>query len=399
MTLMTNRICQHYKRIGLYFLICISLFINQVANAQSMDNIHSGNKVKVVVIDPGHGGQDPGALGKKIMEKEVVLSIGLKVGKYIEENFPETRVVYTRKTDIFIPLDERAMIANRNKADLFISIHANSLPKSPAMGTETFVMGVNKAAGNLEVAKKENSVITLEENYETKYEGFDPNSPDSYIIFSIVQNTYQEHSLLFADMVQTEFEQKARRINRGVKQSGFWVLWRTTMPSVLIETGFLTHPEEEKYLSSEQGQDYLASAIFRAFKSYKENIENKSHFENLVKEEEIENEKIDIQPLTGKALMTNNNIYFKVQVLTSRNPVDLSNHYFKNYKFAEEFKVGKWFKYAVGNYPSYPDVLEFARRAKSDFPDSFIVAVKNGEIISLKEALEEINNLNNEAKK
>jgi N-acetylmuramoyl-L-alanine amidase len=374
-------------------------FFISSAPAQSLENGSSNNKVKIVVIDPGHGGHDPGALGKKIKEKDVVLAVGLKLGKYIEDNFSDVRVVYTRKTDIFIPLDERAMIANKNKADLFISIHANSLPKSPAIGTETFVMGINKDAGNLEVAKKENSVITLEENYETKYEGFDPNSADSYIIFSIVQKTYQEHSLLFADMVQTEFETRAKRVNRGVKQSGFWVLWRTTMPSVLVETGFLTHPDEEKYLGSEEGQDYLASAIFRAFKMYKESIENKSHFENLAIQAEAESKNIELQSLIEDNLIKDKGLYFKVQVVTSKNPIKLDDPYFKNYKFAEEFKTGKLFKYAIGNSPSYKEIIEFAKTAKADFPDSFIIAVKNDQIISLRDALEEINNMNNEDKK
>ena len=237
-----------------------------------------------MVIDPGHGGKDPGALGKHVKEKDVVLAVGLKLGKYIEENFKDVQVIYTRKTDVFIPLHERADIANKNKADLFISIHANSLPGSSATGTETFVMGEYKNSSNLEVAKKENAVITLEDDYSTRYEGFDPNSNDSYIIFSLLQKTYLYQSLEFAGFVQDQFRERVQRIDRGVKMAGFIVLWKTTMPSVLVETGFLTSSKEESFLGSDQGQDYIASAIFRAFKAYKQKIENNSHFEAVVRE-------------------------------------------------------------------------------------------------------------------
>ncbi len=243
-----------------------------------------GIKCRAVVIDPGHGGKDPGALGKHIREKDVVLAIGLKLGKYIEENFEDVKVIYTRSTDVFIPLHDRADIANKNKADLFISIHANSLPGSSATGTETFVMGEYKNSSNLEVAKKENAVITLEDNYTTRYEGFDPNSDDSYIVFSLLQKTYLYQSLEFAGFIQQQFRERAGRIDRGVKMAGFLVLWKTTMPSVLVETGFLTSSGEESFLGSDQGQDYIASAIYRAFKAYKEKIENNSHFEAVIRD-------------------------------------------------------------------------------------------------------------------
>ncbi|MFW5645225.1 MAG: N-acetylmuramoyl-L-alanine amidase family protein [Bacteroidota bacterium] len=250
------------------------------------------DKVQVVVIDPGHGGKDPGAVGSVIQEKEVVLNIAMKAGKYIEDHFEDVKIIYTRETDVFVPLDERARIANEANADLFMSIHANAVHRPNAAGTETFVIGRHKDDENFELAKKENSVILLEDNYETKYQGFDPNSIDSYIIFSVMQKTYQGHSLAMARMVQDEFELKARRLNRGVKQAGFVVLWMTTMPSILIETGFLTNPEEEKYLASERGQDYLASAIFRAFRKYKNAIEENSKFARVspvMKEDTLQN--------------------------------------------------------------------------------------------------------------
>ena len=355
------------------------------------------NKVQVVVIDPGHGGKDPGALGKHAREKDIVLNIALKLGKYIEENFEDVKIVYTRDKDIFIPLDERAEIANKAKADLFISIHANALVNSKAMGTETFVMGINKDQGNFEVAKKENSVILLEENYESKYQGFDPNSIDSYIIFSVMQKTYQGHSLAFAKMVQDEFELKAKRINRGVKQDGFWVLWRTTMPSVLIETGFLTHPEEENYLTSELGQDYLASAIFRAFRNYKNSIEESSHFENIMMSEDM-NPLTEISPektavidaITTKTNSSDpNELHFKVQLLVSKNRVQNLESQFPQYNEIAEFQSGKWYKYAVGRTNKYDDIVNFCNEVRKVYPDAFIIAVKNGEVISLDKALKE----------
>lgn len=231
-------------------------------------------KLETIVIDPGHGGKDPGTLGKKAKEKDVALKISLKLGAYIEKNFPDVKVIYTRKDDKYVALDERADMANRNKAQLFICIHANSLPGAPAHGTETFVMGLHKDKGNFEVAKRENSVILMDENYQQRYEGFDPKSPESYILFTLSQSAYHESSLRFAQKVENQFKTKAGRFSRGVKQAGFLVLWKTSMPSVLIETGFLSQGKEESFLLSDDGQDMIASGIYRAFKEYKTEIES-----------------------------------------------------------------------------------------------------------------------------
>jgi N-acetylmuramoyl-L-alanine amidase len=231
-------------------------------------------KVRTVVIDAGHGGKDPGTLGKITREKDVVLKIALKTGKYIEANLPEVNVLYTRKTDKYVDFQARADVANKNKADLFISVHANSIVGANAYGTETFVMGLHKDNSNFEVAKRENSVILMDENYKEKYEGFDPNSPESYILFSLNQSAYQENSLKFAQKVEDQFKNRVGRSSRGVKQAGFLVLWMTTTPSVLIETGFLSNSKEEAFLASENGQDLIASGIYRAFKDYKTEIES-----------------------------------------------------------------------------------------------------------------------------
>ncbi len=231
-------------------------------------------KVRTVVIDAGHGGKDPGTLGKITREKDVVLKIALKTGKYIEANLPDVNVLYTRKTDKYVDFQARADVANKNKADLFISVHANSIVGANAYGTETFVMGLHKDNSNFEVAKRENSVILMDENYKEKYEGFDPNSPESYILFSLNQSAYQENSLKFAQRVEDQFKNRVGRSSRGVKQAGFLVLWMTTTPSVLIETGFLSNSKEEGFLASENGQDLIASGIYRAFKDYKTEIES-----------------------------------------------------------------------------------------------------------------------------
>ena len=214
--------------------------------------------------------------GSKAREKNINLAVALKTGTYIKNNMKDVKVIYTRDDDTFIGLAERAEVANRHKADLFISIHSNAISDTRFSGAETYVLGQTMDEANLQVAMKENSVITFEKDYETKYEGFDPNSVESYIIFSLMQNTYLKQSTEFATLIQNQFRERVGRKDRGVRQAGFQVLWRTTMPSVLVELGFVTHPEEEKFLLSEQGQDYLASAIFRAFRDYRQTIDSRS---------------------------------------------------------------------------------------------------------------------------
>lgn len=256
-------IIRRFKGIGICFLF---IFLGAQGNAYE-----KRYEIKTVVIDAGHGGHDVGCLGSIGKEKDVALAISLKLGKLIEENYPQVKVVYTRKNDVFVELHERAEIANRNKADLFICIHANS--GGGAYGTETFVLGLHRAEENLAVSKRENSAILMEKDYKTKYAGFDPNSPEANIIFRLHQNTYLQQSLLFAAKVQDQLNDFAGRLNRGVKQAGLLVLARTTMPGVLIETGFLTNRNEEKYLLSSKGQNQISTAIYRAFKEYKLDME------------------------------------------------------------------------------------------------------------------------------
>lgn len=256
------------KRYSAVLITFIILFVTvgSFVNGQS-------TKIKTVVIDAGHGGHDPGSLGSFSKEKDIALSIALKLGNYIQELMPGVKVIYTRKDDTFIELNERTNIANRAKADFFISIHCNANSNRDAFGTEVYTMGLSKSEANINVAKRENSVILLEENYQTNYDGFDPGSPEAYIIFSLFQNEHLEQSIDLAAKIDDQFGKRVGRHNRGVKQERFLVLWRTSMPSLLVETGFITNKAEEKYLASEQGQDYIASAIFRALKEYKAGVE------------------------------------------------------------------------------------------------------------------------------
>ena len=229
-------------------------------------------KIRTVVVDAGHGGKDPGTHGKSAREKEVALKVALQVGELIEENYPDVKVIYTRDSDKFVELIDRAGIANKNNADLFISIHCNSGPGA-AHGTETYTMGLHTTAGNLSVAKRENSVILQEDNYHDNYDGFNPTSPEGHILFSLYQSAYMDNSLRFAQKVENEFRNKVGRSSRGVKQAGFLVLWKSAMPSALIELGFLTNASEEKFLNDKSGQSYMASGIYRAFREYKNELE------------------------------------------------------------------------------------------------------------------------------
>lgn len=315
------------------------------------------------------------------MEKDVVLDIALKLGDYIEKNIPDVDVIYTRTTDVFVPLHERAEIANKNDADLFISIHANADPQGRARGTETYAMGLHKTQGNLEVAKKENAVIYMEEDYKSTYEGFDPHSVESYIVFELVQNIHLDQSLNFASFVQDQFRERAQRHDRGVKQAGFLVLWRTTMPSVLIETGFLSNEHEEQFLLSNQGKDYIASAIYRAFKDYKQSVELKSQYE--VEYAHVDTTHVYTAP---KKSRPENTIVFRVQVASASKPIAKDDPLYKDYDLME-IKTKNYYKYAIGEEDSYEAIREYAKSVRQQFPDAFIIATKDDTIIPLQQAL------------
>ncbi len=231
-------------------------------------------KLRTIVIDAGHGGKDPGCHGKISDEADVALATALELGRIITENLPGVKVIYTRRTDHFVELHDRAALANKNKADLFISLHCNSGPTAIA-GTETFTMGLHTVEANLEVAKRENEVILKEDNYKNKYDGFDPKSPQGHILFSLYQNAFIDNSIKLASYIEKQFQVKLGRSSRGVKQAGLLVLWKTAMPSVLVEIGFLTNAKEEKYLNNKNNQVYIASGIYRAVKEYKAELETR----------------------------------------------------------------------------------------------------------------------------
>nr|WP_305067238.1 N-acetylmuramoyl-L-alanine amidase [Mangrovivirga halotolerans] len=255
----------------LLFSICFILFFGSFIPLDRAEN-----KIDVIVIDAGHGGKDPGTHGQISKEKKVALEIALKLGATIEEYLEGVRVIYTRNNDSFLELYQRAELANRNNADLFVSIHCNWVGNPRVHGTETYVMGLHKSESNMQVAKRENEAILFEDNYQENYEGFDPNSPESAILFSLYQDAYLENSLKLAERIETQFSKRAGRRSRGVKQAGFAVLWRTSMPSVLVETGYLSNQKEEKELNKELIQEYIASGIFRAVRDYKEEIESRN---------------------------------------------------------------------------------------------------------------------------
>ncbi|MDC3105349.1 N-acetylmuramoyl-L-alanine amidase, partial [bacterium] len=349
-------------------------------------------KIKTIVIDPGHGGKDSGTMGTKrfkIYEKHVALAVSLKLGKYISDAFPEVEVIYTRDSDFFLELNERTEIANKANADLFISIHCDGFTNPKPSGASVFVMGMSKLKANMDVAMRENSAIYLEDNYKKKYDGFDPKSPESYIVFSLMQNTYLNQSLKIAEQVETQFSTRANRKSRGVKQAPFYVISRTNMPSILIECGFLTNPKEEEFLHSEIGQDYIASAIFRAFRSYKESVEiEEPKIKDTIKSDVKINNEVEkkIKVIADAKQESDLNLIFKIQIGTYLKSM-LDNKEFVNLN-AEEVKINGTFKYFVnsGNDKNEADNLRNHLREKG-FNGAFVVAFLNGKRISTKEAL------------
>lgn len=354
------------KRLFLFFGILFFLLTTSIYLTAQVDN-----KITKVVIDAGHGGKDPGALGSRSKEKNITLSVALKTGKYIEENLKDVEVIYTRKTDVFIELHKRAQIANESGADVFISIHCNSNKSSQPKGAETYVMGLHKTQDNLDVAKTENAAIYYEEDYKTQYEGFNPNADEDYILLSMFQSATIDESINLAQKVETQFRDRVGRKDRGVKQAGFWVLYKTTMPGVLIELGFLSNPAEEKFLLSEEGQDYMASAIYRAFKQYKK---------------EFEEANSDLKPVVVET-KPKQIVYYRVQFASYKKKKSPDFRKFRGVEDIRMFTRDGLFKYLTGNFTSYSDALALKEKMrKKGFKDAFVVAFLNEERISLKEA-------------
>ena len=386
----SNSLPLYVKRAVGFFLIWLIPYFTWNAMASDPPGGDVKHTIETVVIDAGHGGKDSGARGRRAMEKDIALAIALKVGQLIEDNVEDVKVIYTRKEDVFVELYERADIANEAEADLFISIHVNASTKSSPFGTSSHVLGLHRTGEHFDVAVRENSVILLEEDYETTYQGFDPTSLESYIIFSVMQNIYLKQSIEFASYVQDQFRDRAMRNDRGVIQQGLLVLARTAMPGVLIETGFISNPEEEKFLMTAYGQDLIASGIYRAFKQYKSRIEENSKF-TVEKTPPPLPEPLTAPPASVQMESNPDAIFFLVQIASSRNLVPTDPSGFKGYDDVTIIEQGKWYKYAVGRVMSYHEALEKCATVKEDFPGAFVIAVRNNQIVPLNEAILEIN--------
>ncbi len=413
------------RRLGIVLLAF--LLLNGVAFSQK----NGVGKVKTVVIDPGHGGDKPGAITKNCKEKNIVLDVALKLGKVISDNFSDVEVIYTHKTDVDVSLAERAKMANRSKADLFISIHANSHPKGEARGVETFVMGLSTSKANLEVAKKENADILLEDDYKSNadYNGFDPNSPESYIMFSLYQNAFVNKSLTFAKLIQDRYAARIKTTNRGVKQAELFVLYKTTMPAILTEIGFISNPEEEKFLLSEEGRADIVYCLFDAFATYKAMEEGTK---------KIANPKIDIpgfvknkakkQPAPKKdtasvrkdsssadvakadtsvvvlatqdsarpevpstanvvSLATAERAVYRIQFLTAEKELEKGSPLFKKITDYDVYRESGKIKYIIGTAGNLDEAKTLQNKVKAQgFKDAFIVPFYKGERISYEEA-------------
>ena len=432
-----NILMRHTSKLIYFLLVGINLLFLAPLNVHAKDF--------VLILDAGHGGKDPGALGTYSKEKNINLNVVLKVGKLIESNCPDVKVIYTRKTDVFIPLDERANIANKAKADLFISVHTNALAKGKQMtGSETYSLGMARAGENLEVAKRENSVILYEQNYRERYAGFNPNSAESYIIFDFMQDQYMKQSAELANAIQKQYASVGRP-NKGVHQAGFLVLRETSMPSVLTELGFITTPSEEKYLNSADGINKLAQSIYNGFVEYKnkqtrtktptlsaseskteptketEETEepqpvigsNQEKKETAPKEAAQAEEKQEVAPAakepkeatgvdktaetsekakaeTDKQAETeadNQAVVFKIQILTASRQLRQDASQLKGLKNVGYFMDKNIYKYTYGSTSSYQEISQLRKTILDKFPDCFIVAFCGKEQISVQDAL------------
>ena len=354
-----------------YFLIFFNvlLFLNIQFNGFAQQKF-------TVVLDAGHGGKDPGKHVKKYNEKDIALSVVLLVGNKLKKN-KDIKVVYTRNKDVFIGLKERGKIANDAQANLFVSIHCNA-HHTQASGTETYVLGLHANKQNFEVAKQENAVIFMEDNYKEKYAGFDPNSPEAVIGLTLMQEEYLDESLLVASYVQNNFTKKLNRVDRGVKQAGFAVLHQTYMPSVLIETGFITNKSEGDFIGSKSGQEKMATAIYDAIMNYKKHLD-----ENMVAEEKPKPKVVE----KSKSRVFKD-IDFKVQISSSSRKLELKSYNFSGLKGVTRVKMGRHYKYYYGSTSDYDEALNMQKKAKTvGFSSSFVVAYKEDKKVSVTEVL------------
>lgn len=385
----------------------------------------AANKRFTLVIDPGHGGHDAGARGAISMEKNINLTVALRFGKYVEQNMPEVRVIYTRKQDVFIPLHERANIANRANADLFISVHTNALPAGKvARGFETYTLGMHRAKDNLDVAMRENSVISMEKGFEQTYEGFDPKSSESYIIFEFIQGKNMERSVELARMIQRSVCDGACRPDKGVHQAGFLVLRETSMPSCLIELGFITTPDEERLLNDNAKVDDIAKGIYEAFAKYKNKYDRsvsvpyraanrqESTLPKIVPDsykEEAENKRVKKQEPVRRTRASKTDDsdrkadtvasqsrnapkdapVFKLQIFVGNRNLRKGDAHFKGETEFDSFQEGNLVKYTLGASTNYNEIYRLRKEKMEKFPEAFIIAFKNGEKYDVNQAIRE----------
>jgi len=352
------------------FILCLIFILNIPVKTIAQESF-------TIVLDAGHGGKDPGKNSGKYYEKDIALQIVLLTGKLLGK-VKNVNVIYTRDKDVFIELNERGKIANDANANLFVSVHCNA-HHTQAFGSETYVLGLHANQRNFEVAKQENSVIFLEDNYKEKYAGFDPNSPEAVIGLTLMQEEYLDESLLLASNIQSKFTNNLKRKNRGVKQAGFVVLHQTYMPSVLIETGFITNISEGAFLNSKSGQDKVAKAIYNAIIEYKKHLD--------------ENRVVDVIPKKlPEEINAKDRIFkgidFKVQIASSTKKLPLKSYNFKGLKGVERLKVGRQYKYYYGVTSNYDKILDIKNKAKkTGFPSAFVIAYKNDKKISVSDLL------------
>ena len=367
----TNIVVVHLRK----WLLALLCFI-VVMNISSQ----TGLGINTVVIDPGHGGKDPGAIGtNKTMEKAVVLSVSLKLGELIKKEFPGVKIIYTRSKDEFIGLAKRARIANEIGADLFISIHANAVENRSANGFESWVLGLHKSKAALEVAKFENSAILMEDDHQHTYEEFNPNDPDAYIALSMRQNAFLDQSLILAHSFQKDCEKKLELRNRGVKQAGFMVLYRATMPAVLIELGFLSNAREEALLSSDAGQNKLAKHIFEGFKNYKNKYDGVDESLTVKNQPKEGNSSSSNEPISSEGKM------YKVQLATSSSKILTVPENFNGLKDVEVYLSGKFYKYTYGNCVSQKSAgIKLEEAKKAGYTTAFIIPFENGKRLNWK---------------
>ena len=362
-----------HKYLVLFFVL--SLFFSN-----SFESFSQNDKF-IVVIDAGHGGKDPGGVANGYREKDVALNVSLLLGKLLSNT--EVKVVYTRKTDVFIGLWKRGKIANNAKADLFVSIHCNTVNNSKPYGTETFVLGLHANKQNLEIAKKENAVILLEDDYKERYEGFDPNSEESVLGLTLLQEENLDKSFSLAAEIQQNFSQNLKRKNRGVKQAGFVVLHQTYMPSVLIELGFLSNKNEGKFLNSKMGQQQMAKEIAKAITKYYQQLKA-----NTVVSQSVNIDDSISNTYLPNETATEEEVIFKIQIASSKNKLKAKSYNFRGLKNIERVKVGSYYKYYYGITSNYQEVKNALLKAKKKgYSDSYIAAFKNGEKTSLSKVL------------